>query len=44
MYLTHENLHPEKYLTEKMNLPVPELVNPVKKTMEAIRERNQYKY
>ena len=39
--LTHQTLHPEKYLVEKPNLPVPELINPIKKTMTDITEEEE---
>ena len=37
-------MHPEKFLTEKNTLPPPALVDPVKKTMTSLRNRNGDKY
>jgi len=41
--LTHANLHPEKYLTEKQSFPKPGLVVPLKSTMDKLRGINQDK-
>jgi len=41
--LTHANLHPEKYLTEKQSFPKIGLVVPAKNTMEKLREINSNK-
>ena len=41
--LTTDKLHPERYLTEKPEFPQHQLVDSTIKTMENIRERNQYK-
>jgi WD40 repeat protein len=41
--LTHANLHPEKYLTEKPSFPKIGLVVPAKNTMDKLREMNSNK-